>query len=268
MSNTDPRDLFISANPNGLSSAELAKDTSGFVDERTHADYLVFKAGFDAAQPSEQTQGEPVAYLRASDLERLAPKHVQGCAASLAKDPCEGFVGIYTHADPGEVERLRSDLDECDGDRWKLRTERNTLRAQLAELESKYRQELADNVTRTARLADRYSAQLAERDALLRRALGAIAEVGRQDHLIDYTMVSVVKREIDAALSVSAEPSAPVERDERAEFEKWYLAEYYEGDAQCGLEWLSTEPCGGYRYSEPARHWKAWQARAALARKA
>lgn len=36
--------------------------------------------------------------------------------------------------DPGEVERLRDALDECDGDRWKLRTERVTLCAQLAEL--------------------------------------------------------------------------------------------------------------------------------------
>ncbi len=55
-------------------------------------------------------------------------------------------------------------------------------------------------------LIDALRAQLAERDALLRRALGAMAEVGRQDHLIDYTMVCVVKREIDAALSASAEP--------------------------------------------------------------
>ena len=46
----------------------------------------------------------------------------------------------------------------------------------------------------------------------------------------------------------------------REEFEAWYLAEYYEGDKQCGLEWLSTEPCGGYRYSEPSRAWAVWQA--------
>ena len=51
----------------------------------------------------------------------------------------------------------------------------------------------------------------------------------------------------------------------REEFEAWYLAEYYEGYERCGLEWLSTEPCGGYRYTEPAKLWKTWQAsRAAL----
>lgn len=46
----------------------------------------------------------------------------------------------------------------------------------------------------------------------------------------------------------------------REEFEAWYLREYFEGDEQCGIEWLSTEPCGGYRYSDPAKQWKIWQA--------
>lgn len=44
----DPRDLFIAANPIGAGEAELEKGRSGFVDERTHADYLVFLAGFRA----------------------------------------------------------------------------------------------------------------------------------------------------------------------------------------------------------------------------
>lgn len=51
----------------------------------------------------------------------------------------------------------------------------------------------------------------------------------------------------------------------REEFEEWYLREYFEGDEQCGMEWLSTEQCGGYRHAEPSRQWKVWQAsRAAL----
>lgn len=51
----------------------------------------------------------------------------------------------------------------------------------------------------------------------------------------------------------------------RSEFEAWYLREYFEGDDQCGMEWLSTEPCGGYRHAEPSKQWKVWQAsRAAL----
>ena len=113
-------------------------------------------------------------------------------------------------------------------------------------------EEIAEN---NAKACAEALTKLAEAHALLREVL-----VG----LWPSTPLAI---KVNAALSASAEPSASVEIDERAEFEKWYLAEYYEEDAQCGLEWLSTEPCGGYRYSEPARHWKVWQARAALERK-
>lgn len=57
-SNTDPRDLFIRDNPLGLGEKELAKDRTGFADQRTHSDYLTFLAGYEAAQSAEQRQGE------------------------------------------------------------------------------------------------------------------------------------------------------------------------------------------------------------------
>lgn len=45
----DPRDLFIAANPVGASEGELLKGpVSGFVDDRVHADYLIFLAGLQA----------------------------------------------------------------------------------------------------------------------------------------------------------------------------------------------------------------------------
>jgi len=44
---------------------------------------------------SGQLKQQPLAYLRASDLERLAQKHVGGCAASLSKEPGKGLVAIY-----------------------------------------------------------------------------------------------------------------------------------------------------------------------------
>jgi hypothetical protein len=47
-----------------------------------------------AAHPSQAEQ-QPAGYIRASDLDRLAPKHVAGCAASLRKEPGEGWVAIY-----------------------------------------------------------------------------------------------------------------------------------------------------------------------------
>ncbi len=46
----DPRDLFIAANPVGASPDELEKGRNGFVDERTHADYLVFLSEYRAVQ--------------------------------------------------------------------------------------------------------------------------------------------------------------------------------------------------------------------------
>ncbi|MCL8340122.1 Arc family DNA-binding protein [Pseudomonas mosselii] len=44
----DPRDMFIAANPIKANTAELEKGRSGFVDPNTHAQYLIFLAGFQA----------------------------------------------------------------------------------------------------------------------------------------------------------------------------------------------------------------------------
>jgi hypothetical protein len=55
--NTDPRDLFISLNPLGLDERELKKDSSGFADERTHSDYLVFLAGYKAGAVDAEKSG-------------------------------------------------------------------------------------------------------------------------------------------------------------------------------------------------------------------
>ncbi|WP_434558052.1 CopG family ribbon-helix-helix protein [Pseudomonas sp. Z4-20] len=56
----DPRDLFIAANPIGANNDELSKGRSGFVDERTHADYLIFLAGYRAAiKEPEGTEVQP-----------------------------------------------------------------------------------------------------------------------------------------------------------------------------------------------------------------
>jgi hypothetical protein len=45
----DPRDLFIVVNPCGAADDELEKDHSGFSDMRTHGDYMIFLAGYQAA---------------------------------------------------------------------------------------------------------------------------------------------------------------------------------------------------------------------------
>lgn len=51
-----------------------------------------------------------------------------------------------------------------------------------------------------------------------------------------------------------------IEEKRRELFEAWYLLKYYEGEKQCGLDWLVREPCGGYRFDHPARHWETFNA--------
>lgn len=60
-SNTDPRDVFVRLNPLGLSEEELRKDTTGFEDQRTHSDYLLFLAGYRETHPEPKSNAEPIA---------------------------------------------------------------------------------------------------------------------------------------------------------------------------------------------------------------
>ena len=69
---------------------------------------------------------------------------------------------------------------------------------------------------------------------------------------------------ISEVARLNQQPASGGDDAERAAFEAWYLGHFYMGDKQCGLEWLSTEPCGGYRHQHPAEQWIVWQARAAL----
>ncbi|MFG0529327.1 hypothetical protein ACF8FB_03135 [Pseudomonas sp. yb_2] len=58
-SNTDPRDVFIRLNPLGLGESELRKDSTGFEDQRTHSDYLLFLAGYRETHPEPQHHTDP-----------------------------------------------------------------------------------------------------------------------------------------------------------------------------------------------------------------
>ncbi|WP_052261139.1 hypothetical protein [Pseudomonas sp. C5pp] len=62
-SNTDPRDVFIRLNPLGLGEAELRKDSTGFEDQRTHSDYLLFLAGYRETHAEPQPHPEPIAWM-------------------------------------------------------------------------------------------------------------------------------------------------------------------------------------------------------------
>ncbi|WP_137188657.1 hypothetical protein AB1N69_10585 [Pseudomonas asiatica] len=194
-------------------------------------------------EPAEQHQGEPVAWYRESGGSKFLgfnPSHPD----------CQP---IYTHADPGEVERLRAELSLRDREleiaaeaHGEVQQERETLRVQLAAL-----REL--KLPEFLKLSDEM------------RAAGDHAEQrAREDQCYSVPVLKAVffeaaiQRWLDdqeEALSASAEPSAPVDLDERAAFEKGYHKDALHRD--------------GDEYSRMAVQmaWEGWQARAALDRK-
>ena len=135
-SNTDPRDLFIRDNPLGLGEKELAKDRTGFADQRTHSDYLTFLAGYEAAQSAEQHHGEPVAWLN------TATGNVTTSSVVVMDwdDEKEHVQSLYTHADPGEVERPSQIALSLQTKLKSVESERDRLRAKLAEQENSARE--------------------------------------------------------------------------------------------------------------------------------
>lgn len=215
---------------------------------------------------------------------------------------------LFTHADPGEVERLRAEIKDLLHSSVKEEVfdvvckERDTLRAQLAEanqtidtLKAGGQLLVRDRDYLVKQLADR-DGDVAEAHALLRdfcahSALicGDLLRIAREDDCattdpirarayaaMDHSRkvkkalsasaepipVSTLER-IDqlkakaqvnrtAELSSSAEPSAPVEIDERAKYLAW------NNDMDCPLAGLG---------SPKDIAWRAWQARAALERK-
>lgn len=160
---------------------------------------------------SQQGQGKPVAYLRASDLERLAQPHVRGCAASLEKTACEGFVGIYTHADPAEASKWRNEAHRFNLEVERLRDEAH----QDGLLRVRYGKQI-----------DELHAQLAEAQALLREADEFMyimtahdghAKLAHRYGKDWWDAIDKLRGKVCTALSASAEPSATGDgvRDER-----------------------------------------------------
>lgn len=142
---------------------------------------------------AEQHQGEPVALP-----ERKQPRpqgdwtspetYRENLGWNACLDEIAKLGQLHTHADPGEVERKLEDQ------------RREFAHAQTVEHR------------KWAELVDGLKAQLAERDALLRDSVKQVRLWQDGELLL----------KIVTLLSASAEPSAPVERDERAEFERWY----------------------------------------------
>lgn len=256
--------------------------------------YLVWNACLDEiaklgplfTHPAPAVQQEPVAWLDPS-------RGLTWLANRMDFAPGSKF---YTHADPAEVERLRNCLrTEVEaGDSWKREAE--ALRAQLAEAHALLRdikQHGIGSITIDGKsILERIDAELsasAEPSAMAERIKSAAcpecaskpcmcAELSAQKCDTCKGTGMVYDGEITGVGGVEFEngpvecikdcpdckQSAPVEIDERAEFETYAVTSTWLG---LGLEEEMARDGDGYAETEVHTAWDAWQARAAMAHK-
>lgn len=231
------------------------------------------------AKPAAQHQGEPVTWAF-TDVDGKPVLCRQG-------DHADEFP-LYTHPDAGKLVQLREGIAR----QWRVicdqRAELDTMRTQLAEAESKLIDK-RDDLRASVRRRESLVRMVAERDALLRRIRGKLQE----EYWDQYAGLDETRELIDSALSANAEPStpkretckschgegvthtgieesptalckrcdgsgnepsAPVERDERAEFD-------------LNFPDLVRKEDDSFLYVEDRNKWYGWQARAALERK-
>lgn len=281
-----------------------------------------------------QHQGEPVAWVRDDG---------DGCFEFTSPGDGVGYP-VYRHADPGEVERLRDDLERqhkrfmavgllCDDTLDKY----SELQAQLAERDALLRDLVSMDIPRTAtaiELARQILSASAEpittkqethaemhirhkrdfdaldgsgfryeecrcgvqgsypvevKHCVCGKAFASAEPSAPTVHPINMKTMMQAYEQVDpkallhgtsnwcAAMATAlrgvlhAEPSAPVERDERAEFEKAYAEEMAEGlgrpVSQEEIKDLRDGDCYGKGRAYLNGGWDMWQARAALERK-
>ncbi|BFO04010.1 hypothetical protein KNHN1_23880 [Pseudomonas guariconensis] len=145
----------------------------------------------EMASPVQQRQGEPVAYIEAADLRDIACGSPWGGTVwgRQSREPYPPRVPVYTHADPGEIERLRK--------------ENARLRLNISEMNE------------DARIRD---GQIAEREALLRiyeSFPGYLIDHCEGDTIYEESLQHWLADHIKS-LPASAEPSAAVEIDHDA----------------------------------------------------
>lgn len=130
----------------------------------------------------KQHQGELVGYVCGSALDAALNGRIGAESIAIRKEPSL-YINkpLYTHADPGEVERLRAEIKHL---------KHTSVKEEVFDIVCKER--------------DTLRAQLAERDALLRDA---------HEELVCRN--SPIANRIDAALSASAEPIKPQKENEK-----------------------------------------------------
>ena len=214
--------------------------------------------------PAQQGQGEPIMLELQEDgdgglevqwlLEGGTSELFHGMTllvAENAPDLCseDGSAQVYTHADPAEALNNLEDAKEACSEIERTGTPGDVIR--------EMNDELVD-----------LRAQLAERNALLLQASGLLkvsAERLPRKHQTIREHINHLHGRIECDLSASAEPSAPVEIDERAEFEKAVIdkAERFQPE----LRQYGDNADAEYRDANIEWGWGLWQARAALERK-
>lgn len=236
-------------------------------------------------QPAEQHQGEPVAWRYRTHAGGLWYLSSSEHNARIFENAEQGssVEPLYTHADPGDVERLRGIIRMHEKTVQEQAEQLAHMRAQLAErderieLHVKRRMDLAEQITglhrqikqlratlQTVVDGGQWGAEGRSHEEALKACAGALADGEKpkaKPGVFEIENCTFDNRPIPSGytLGVSAEPSAPVERDERAEFD----AAYERGD------FYIEEQRSYFKYQDYRRHqaWAVWQARAALERK-
>lgn len=197
---------------------------------------------FIGEEPAEQHQGEP-----AKNTNRLChldyTDHPYRCGCLKGDEEAQR---IYDeHYSAGEVERLRALRLELRKELHSTQLERDTLRAQLADLKRRH-----DGLHRDM-------ATIAGREVPMGCTVADYAAAAIADALFTSAEPSVIACQVDE----SCGQSVPVELDERAAFEAaWGRLHKNEGKTP----FLRIEPLGNYRWGDVHEGWLMWQARAAL----
>lgn len=221
-------------------------------------------------EPAEQSQGEPVAWVRFRngepdyDGDAVMISNVRGDTLGDG----DSWEPVFAHAAPGEVERWKkqAEYNQDAALRWlaeleALRPEVERLRAQLAERDALLHEvsispDWSLSVDLQVRISDALSSSTEPADACAHSYANkhGCAECGEA---FDDAGTSVIACQVDE----SCGKSAPVGRDERAEFDRtegqkflnWYRGRYG----------VTPMAAGDRSIGEYA----AWLARAALERK-